>query len=224
MAECRSLRFACLNGLGAVLFLFSACAYAFEPEGATSSCRPVRHHDGASADLPHVAGRPRRCGAMAASELRRGACRLAGAGARLGHREVHEPGARDVDAATDDRRRQVVPRARGPLPAWPFGGQAVMLLLALCAGAAVEYSGRCVSSGIGRRRAAGAGLRSLVERQMKLSCQSWLAPASEARARAAGPPVARASESGAPLPYPSRSRWSGASSGTPFDRHRALFG
>ena len=32
MAECRSLRLACLNGLGAVLFLFSACAYAFEPE------------------------------------------------------------------------------------------------------------------------------------------------------------------------------------------------
>ena len=31
MAECRSLRLACLNGLGAALFLFSACAYAFEP-------------------------------------------------------------------------------------------------------------------------------------------------------------------------------------------------
>ena len=34
LAECRSLRLACLNGLGAVLFLFSACAYAFEPEPA----------------------------------------------------------------------------------------------------------------------------------------------------------------------------------------------
>lgn len=34
MAECRSLRLACLNGLGAVLFLFSACAYGFEPEPA----------------------------------------------------------------------------------------------------------------------------------------------------------------------------------------------
>jgi hypothetical protein len=32
MAECRSLRLACLNGVGAALFLFSACAYAFEPE------------------------------------------------------------------------------------------------------------------------------------------------------------------------------------------------
>jgi hypothetical protein len=34
MAESRSLRLACLNGLGAVLVLFSACAYAFEPEPA----------------------------------------------------------------------------------------------------------------------------------------------------------------------------------------------
>jgi hypothetical protein len=34
MAECRSLRLACLNGLGAVLFLFSPFAYAFEPEPA----------------------------------------------------------------------------------------------------------------------------------------------------------------------------------------------
>ena len=34
MAECRSLRLACLNGLAAVLFLFSACAHAFEPEPA----------------------------------------------------------------------------------------------------------------------------------------------------------------------------------------------
>ena len=34
MAECRSLRLACLNGLAAVLFLFSACAHAFEPERA----------------------------------------------------------------------------------------------------------------------------------------------------------------------------------------------
>jgi hypothetical protein len=34
MAECHSLRLACLNGLAAVLFLFSACAHAFEPEPA----------------------------------------------------------------------------------------------------------------------------------------------------------------------------------------------
>ena len=137
-------------------------------------------------------------------------------------------------------------RAFTDLALWRSGYDAVARALhRVSAGAAVEYSGRCVavgvvrkgrisiararccarlSSGIGRRRAAGAGVRSLVERQMKLSCQSWLATASEARARAAGPPVARVSESGAPLPYPSRSRWSGASSGTPFDRHRALFG
>jgi hypothetical protein len=34
MAECRSLRLACLNGLAAVLILFPTCAYAFEPEPA----------------------------------------------------------------------------------------------------------------------------------------------------------------------------------------------
>jgi hypothetical protein len=34
MADCRSLRLACLNGLAAVLFLFPACAHAFEPERA----------------------------------------------------------------------------------------------------------------------------------------------------------------------------------------------
>jgi hypothetical protein len=34
LAECRGLRLACLSGLGAVLFLFPACAHAFEPEPA----------------------------------------------------------------------------------------------------------------------------------------------------------------------------------------------
>jgi hypothetical protein len=33
MAECRSLRLACLNGLAAVLFLFSACAHASSQSG-----------------------------------------------------------------------------------------------------------------------------------------------------------------------------------------------
>jgi hypothetical protein len=37
MAECRSLRLACLNGLAPVLFLFSACAHAFEPERACAA-------------------------------------------------------------------------------------------------------------------------------------------------------------------------------------------
>jgi hypothetical protein len=34
MAECRSLRLACLDGLAVVLLLFSASAHAFEPEPA----------------------------------------------------------------------------------------------------------------------------------------------------------------------------------------------
>jgi hypothetical protein len=43
MAECRSLGFACLNGLAAVLFLFSASAHAFEPEPAAPPAAVARY-------------------------------------------------------------------------------------------------------------------------------------------------------------------------------------
>ena len=43
MAECRGLHLACLNGLAAVLFLFSASAHAFEPEPAEPPAAVAQH-------------------------------------------------------------------------------------------------------------------------------------------------------------------------------------
>jgi hypothetical protein len=100
MAECRSLRLASLNGLGAVMLLISACAYAFEPEPPAAVGQyaitmahllTCRTSPGARAD--------------AVRWLRRSFGEVHATGARLGHREVHEPGAWDLDAATDAGQR-----------------------------------------------------------------------------------------------------------------------